>query len=81
MVEIAPDLDVAEKAKTRPLRNALEHARDRLDVRVVRRDAQAYEAPRRRQPVEQVDLDGGVGSQELPGCIEPRRPRADDGDS
>ena len=81
MVEIAADLDVAEKAKTRPLRDALEHARDRLDVRVVGRDAQAYEPPRRRQPVEQVDLDGGVGCQQLPGGIEPRRPRADDGDS
>ena len=58
MLEIASDLDVAEEAKSGALRDLLEHARDGLDVGVVGSDAEADEAPRRRQPVEQVDLDG-----------------------
>ena len=73
MTEIAPDLDVAEEPEARPRGDLLEHARDRLDVRVVGRDAQPDKAPRCGQPVEEVDLDRELRGEELARGIEPGR--------
>src|SRR5574338_1309965 len=58
----------------------LERPRDRLDVGMVGRDAEAHEPPRGRQPVDEVDLDDGIlaGAQRA-GRIEPGGPGADDG--
>ncbi len=56
----AAHVDVAEEAEARPRRRLLERARDRLDVLVIRGDAEPDEAPGRRQPVEQVDRDRRV---------------------
>ncbi len=80
--EVAADLDVAEEPKARALRDLLEGARDGLDLRVVGGDAEPDEPPRRRQPVEHVDLDGRlVAREQRAGRVEPRRARADDGDA
>ena len=80
--DVAADLDVAEEAEARPRRGLLERARDGLDVLVVGRDAEADEAPRRRQPVDQVDLDLRVlALQQRVGRVEPGRAGADDGDA
>jgi hypothetical protein len=76
------DLDVAEETEARPGRGLLERARDRLDVLVIGRDAEADEPPRRRQAVEQVDLDAGVVAlQERVGGVEPGGAGAHDGDA
>ena len=45
---VAPELDVPEEAEPVVARDLLERARDGLDVRVVGRDTQPHEAPRRR---------------------------------
>ena len=55
----------------------LEHPGDRLDLRVVGRDAGAHQPERRRQRVEQVDRD--TRPQQLVGGIEAGRAGADDG--
>ena len=57
--DVAADLDVAEEAEARLRGDLLERARDRLDVRMVGRDAEPDEPPRRRQPLDHVDLDVG----------------------
>ena len=76
--EVAADLDVAEEAEAGALRDPLERARDGLDLGVVGRDAEPDEAPRRRQPVEHVHLDGRLLAREQRSRrVEPRRPRAD----
>ena len=79
--DVPADLDVAEEAKAGLRRGLLERARDRLDVRVVGRDPEADEPPRRRQPLDQVDLDGEVAREQGGGGVEPGRPGADDGDT
>src|SRR4029079_439667 len=79
--EVAPDLDVAEKAKARLPGDLLERLRDRLDLRVVGRHAEADEPPRRRQPLDHVDLDVVLRIEQMTGRIEPGRPGADDGDA
>src|SRR5205085_674523 len=80
--EVAADLDVAEEAKAGPGGDLLEGSGDGLDVRMVGRDPAADEAPRRRQPLDQVDLDGRILAREqLPGRVEARRPRTDDSDA
>ena len=48
---------------------------------MVRSDARAHEAERRRQAIEQVDLDRRVGGQQVPDRVEPGRATADDGDA
>jgi len=48
-------LDVAEEAKRLVPGGLLEHPRNRLDVRVVRRDPRSHEAERRRQNVVEID--------------------------
>jgi hypothetical protein len=52
------ELDVAEEAEARPLRRPLERARDLFQLRVVGRHAEPHEAPRRRQALDHVHLDG-----------------------
>src|SRR6266545_1970145 len=79
--DVAADLDVAEEAEARLRGGLLERARHRLDVRVVGRDAEANEAPRRRQPLDHVHLDLTVGCEEARCRVEPGRAGADDGDA
>ena len=61
-VHVDAELDVAEEAEAGLLRGPLERARDRLQLRVVGRDAEPDETPRRRQPLDHVDLGGRVGA-------------------
>jgi hypothetical protein len=80
MRHVPSDLDVPEEAKPFRRGDLLERPRDGLDVRMVRRDAEAHEPPRRRQPVDQVDLDARVGAREQRARgVEAGRPGADDG--
>jgi hypothetical protein len=51
-----------------------------LDLLVVGRDAGAEQAPRRRQPLEQVDLHVAAGAQQRVGGERPGRAGADDRD-
>ena len=71
--EVPAELDVAQEAHPRVERHALEHPHDLLDLRMVRRDAEAHQAVGRRQAIEQVDLQIGlrglpVGSCGAPAC-------------
>jgi len=81
VVEVAAGLDVADEAEAGPLRDLLERARDGLDLRVVGRDAEPDEAPRGRQPLDHVDLDGLLGTEERAGRVEAGGAGADDGDA
>ena len=82
MRDVLADLDVAEEAKPGPLGDPLERARDRLQVRMVGRDAEPDEPPRRRQPLDQVHLGRRIRAREqVPGRVEGRGPGADDGDA
>ena len=78
---VAPDLDVAEEAEARPRSDLLERARDGLELRVVGRDAEPDEPPRRRQPLDHVDLGRRFGGQQGAGGVEAGRAGADDGDA
>jgi len=69
-------LDAAEEAEPLVRGGLLVAPRDRLDLRMVRCDAGADEAERRRQRVVEVDLEAGL-EQVLAG-IEPGRAGADD---
>ena len=80
-MEVAADLDVAEEAEARLLGDPLEGARDRLELRMVGRDAEPDEPPRRRQALDHVHLDREVGVEQRPGRVEAGRPGADDGDA
>ena len=76
------DLHVPEETEALARGRLREGPRDRLDVLVVGRDAEANEPPRRRQAVEDVDLDArGLALQERVGGVEARGPGADDGDA
>ena len=81
VLDVAADLDVAEEAEARLERDLLEGARDRLDLRMVGRDAEAHEAPGRRQPLDHVDLDRDVGAEQRAGGVEAGRAGADDCDT
>src|SRR6188472_676028 len=70
VVQVASDLDVAEEAETGLVGNPLESARDRLQLRVVGRDAEADEPPRCRQPLDHVDLDRYIRVEERAGGVE-----------
>ena len=70
--DVPADLDVAEEAEARLLRGLLERPRDGLDLRVIGRDAEADEPPRRRQPLDQVDLDLEVAREQRGGGVEAR---------
>src|SRR5262249_12122555 len=78
---VAAHLDVPEEAEAGSGRDLLERARDRLDVRVVRGDAEADEPPGRRKPLDHVDLRGDSGVQQVTGGVEGCRPGSDYGDA
>ena len=79
--KISADLDVAEEAEARLLGNPLERARDALQLRVVGRDAQPHEPPRRRQPLEHVHLEPRLGVEQRAGGIETGRAGTNYGDT
>ena len=80
--DVLAERHVAEVAKARMGGRPLIHARDRLDLRMVRRDARAHEAPRRGQALDHVHLDARLGVlQQVPGRVEAGRARADHGDA
>ena len=81
MLEIPPDLDVAEKAEPGLRGDLLERLRDGLQLRMVGRDTEPNEPPRRGQPLEHVDLDRRVSRQQRARGIEARRARTDNGDA
>ncbi len=80
--EVAPELDAAEEAEPRIGGRLLVDARHRLDLRMVGRDAGPHEAERRRELVEEIDLDHQIGValvlQQVTGRIEAGRPGTDD---
>ena len=81
MLDVAPDLDVAEEAEAGALRDALERLRGGLQLRMIGRHAEAHEAPRSRKPLEHVHLSRRVSAEQRPGGVEARRPGADDRDA
>ncbi len=79
---VATDLDVSEEAKAGARGDLLERARDGLQLRVVGRDAQPDEPPRRREPLDHVDLDRRIlARKQCAGGVERSRPGPDDGDA
>ena len=74
-----PSAYTAEEPEPVPLRRLLVHARDALELGVVGRDAGAHEPERRRQQVDQVDLE--ALAEQLLGRVEAGRSGADDGGS
>jgi len=74
--DVATEHHAAEEPEAVLLGGLLVDARDGLDLRVVGRDARAHEAERRRERVEDVDLEPGL--EQLVGGVEPGGPGADD---
>ena len=70
---VLADLDVPEEAKPGLLRDPLERARDLLQLRVIRGDAEPHEPPGRREPLDHVHLDRLLGGEQVPGRVERRR--------
>ena len=60
MREVASHLDVAEEPEARPGRDPLERPGDRLQLRVVGRDAEPHQTPGRGQALDHVHLDRQV---------------------
>ena len=82
MGQVATDVDIPEEAEAGLSGDALERARDRLDLGVVRGNAEADEAPGRRQAVEHVDLDLRLRAPEQRSRgVEPRRAGSHDRDA
>ena len=84
--DVAAQLDVAEEAKARMRSGLLVDARDRLDLRMVGRDAGAHQPPGRGQPLDHVDLEiDGVPAdpvlEQVPSGVEAGGPGADDCDA
>ena len=80
--DVAADLDVAEEAESRARGDLLEGTRDGLELGVVGSDAEPDEPPRRRQPLDHVDLDRRILAREQRGRrVERGRAGADDGDA
>ena len=80
--DVLAEGDVAEVAKARVRGGLLVDARDRLDLRVVGRDAGAHEPPGRRQALDHVDLEAGVCVlEQVPGGVEAGGAGADHGDA
>jgi hypothetical protein len=77
--DVGAELDAAEVAEGRVGRRLLVDPGDGLDLRVVRGDAGADEPERRRQAVEQVDLEARL-EQRL-GGVEAGGPGAQDDDA
>ena len=73
--DVRAQLDAAEEPKARLGRRLVVDPRDRLDLRVVRSDTGADQPERRRQRVDQVDLEAGV--EQLIGGVEAGRTGAD----
>jgi hypothetical protein len=65
--DVDADLDVAQKAAAALERLAVERVLQALDLLVIGGDAAAQQAPRRRQPLEQVDLGVTAGPQQAGG--------------
>ena len=66
VLEIAADLDVAEETEAGLIGDPLERARDRLQLRMVGRDAEPDEPSRRRQALDHVDLGRGSADSSAP---------------
>ena len=84
-LHVLADHDVAEEPEARVFGGLFELLADRLDLRVVGRDAGAHQPPRGRQHLQHVDGDidvlGRVGRlQQRCRGEEPRRSGTDDGD-
>ena len=80
--DVLAEGDVAEEAKARVRGGLLVDARDRLDLRVVGRDAGAHEAPGRGQALDHVDLELlAAVLEQVPGGVEAGRAGADHGDA
>src|SRR5271155_5082864 len=77
--DVLAEMDVAEEPEARVHGGLLVHAGDRLDLRVVGRDARADESPWRRQALEHVDLEAVGGDlQQVSRGVEAGGTRADD---
>ena len=82
VTDVATHLDVPEEAKAGRARDLLERARDGLDVRVIRRDAEADEPPRGGQALDQIDLEARLLAREQGADgVEARGPGAHDGNA
>ena len=73
VVEVATDLDVAEEAEAGLVGDPLEGTRHGLQFRVIRRNPEPHEPPRRRQALDHVHLDRRIRGQQRTGGIEARR--------
>ena len=73
--DVLAERDAAEEPEARLARGLLVRACDGLDLRVVRSHARAHQPERRRQGVEQVDLE--ARAQQLVAGVEARRSSAD----
>ncbi len=79
--DVPPHVDVAEEPKPGPLRDLLEGARDGLDLRMIGRNTETDEPPRSGQPIEHVDLDRRVVSEQCTRGVEACGARPDDRDA
>ena len=70
------DPHAADEAHLAGAERPAQHPDDRLHLHVVGRDPVAHEPVRRRQPVEHVDVDGGLRGHERRGRVQPGRPGA-----
>jgi hypothetical protein len=77
-MEVPPQFDPTEEPEPLLGGSLLVHPHDRLDLRVVRRDARAHEPERRRQAIEQVQLQRPFRVEQVSGRVEAGRPGADD---
>src|SRR5215210_2221715 len=81
MGDVSADLDVAEVAAAAGERLALEGVLEALDLLVVGRHPGAQQAPRRREPLEQVDLHVAPCAQQRRSGERPGGAGADDRDA
>jgi hypothetical protein len=79
--DVPADLDVAEEPAPRIGGGLLEDARDRLDLRMIGRDAPSHEAPGRCEALEEMHLGVRARLQQMTGRVEAGRPGSDDGDA
>src|SRR5207245_6397648 len=80
--DVLSELDAAVETEAWIRRDLVEGVGDELDLLVVRRDAQAHQTVRSRQPVEQVDLDHHLRiPEQMVGGVETGWPGADDRDA
>ena len=79
--QVAADLDIAGEAHIGPGQQAVELARHGLGALVVGRHPGPDQAVRRRQPVDDVDMQVRIGAHQPVGGIKAGRARAHDGDA